>query len=187
MPGHDGLDPEPLPQTGVDLSLEIAERHLRRGLEIVHKAGEPGGVYLLELQRACVVVLVALGACQLVAQVGELAHDALNLAPNALGGFPRLEAQVRINGGAQDLAHLVLASLSVLDNASVVAVDGVRLSLELLDAPQRLLVALPTGEGLVEDLNLPPQDGRSEEHTSELQSRQYLVCRLLLEKKNTLP
>src|SRR3712207_8538621 len=28
-----------------------------------------------------------------------------------------------------------------------------------------------------------PADGRSEEHTSELQSRQYLVCRLLLEKK----
>src|SRR3712207_6903053 len=27
-------------------------------------------------------------------------------------------------------------------------------------------------------------DLRSEEHTSELQSRQYLVCRLLLEKKN---
>src|SRR3712207_8499179 len=31
-----------------------------------------------------------------------------------------------------------------------------------------------------------PRSGlRSEEHTSELQSRQYLVCRLLLEKKNT--
>src|SRR3712207_7798519 len=28
-------------------------------------------------------------------------------------------------------------------------------------------------------------DRRSEEHTSELQSRQYLVCRLLLEKKKT--
>src|SRR3712207_7646719 len=28
-----------------------------------------------------------------------------------------------------------------------------------------------------------PAAGRSEEHTSELQSRQYLVCRLLLEKK----
>src|SRR3712207_9008180 len=28
-----------------------------------------------------------------------------------------------------------------------------------------------------------PGAGRSEEHTSELQSRQYLVCRLLLEKK----
>src|SRR3712207_6925071 len=36
-------------------------------------------------------------------------------------------------------------------------------------------------------LSAPPLDGamfvRSEEHTSELQSRQYLVCRLLLEKK----
>src|SRR3712207_7884908 len=30
-------------------------------------------------------------------------------------------------------------------------------------------------------------DVRSEEHTSELQSRQYLVCRLLLEKKKTSP
>src|SRR3712207_8398170 len=34
----------------------------------------------------------------------------------------------------------------------------------------------------------PSQHGppRSEEHTSELQSRQYLVCRLLLEKKKNL-
>src|SRR2546430_13513682 len=30
-----------------------------------------------------------------------------------------------------------------------------------------------------------PQDERSEEHTSELQSQSNLVCRLLLEKKNT--
>src|SRR3712207_8911032 len=34
------------------------------------------------------------------------------------------------------------------------------------------------------DVVVAPADGRrSEEHTSELQSRQYLVCRLLLEKK----
>src|SRR3712207_7938524 len=32
----------------------------------------------------------------------------------------------------------------------------------------------------------PKADSRSEEHTSELQSRQYLVCRLLLEKKQYL-
>src|SRR5258707_7763479 len=32
----------------------------------------------------------------------------------------------------------------------------------------------------------PPNWSRSEEHTSELQSRQYLVCRLLLEKKNEI-
>src|SRR3712207_6946581 len=30
-------------------------------------------------------------------------------------------------------------------------------------------------------------ENRSEEHTSELQSRQYLVCRLLLEKKKNTP
>src|SRR5258707_7476507 len=30
---------------------------------------------------------------------------------------------------------------------------------------------------------VPSQISRSEEHTSELQSRQYIVCRLLLEKK----
>src|SRR3712207_7428345 len=33
----------------------------------------------------------------------------------------------------------------------------------------------------------PPLTTRSEEHTSELQSRQYLVCRLLLEKKKPPP
>src|SRR3712207_8852597 len=33
------------------------------------------------------------------------------------------------------------------------------------------------------DVPLLPRLQRSEEHTSELQSRQYLVCRLLLEKK----
>src|SRR5687767_15410935 len=31
-----------------------------------------------------------------------------------------------------------------------------------------------------------PEDGRSEEHTSELQSLAYLVCRLLLEKKKKI-
>src|SRR5690606_40499509 len=33
--------------------------------------------------------------------------------------------------------------------------------------------------------SVPVHDVRSEEHTSELQSRENLVCRLLLEKKNT--
>src|SRR3712207_6846065 len=37
------------------------------------------------------------------------------------------------------------------------------------------------GEG---DKQVGARPPRSEEHTSELQSRQYLVCRLLLEKKN---
>src|SRR5205823_14602369 len=33
------------------------------------------------------------------------------------------------------------------------------------------------------EMDLPARDSRSEEHTSELQSLAYLVCRLLLEKK----
>src|SRR3712207_8555235 len=43
------------------------------------------------------------------------------------------------------------------------------------------LVGVENGAAAVDENAGPP--GRSEEHTSELQSRQYLVCRLLLEKK----
>src|SRR5258707_2254118 len=41
---------------------------------------------------------------------------------------------------------------------------------------------LPAGQAAVEAVS-GGRSCRSEEHTSELQSRQYLVCRLLLEKK----
>src|SRR3712207_9375836 len=46
----------------------------------------------------------------------------------------------------------------------------------------------PSGDGASCQPTRPPcaRCRRSEEHTSELQSRQYLVCRLLLEKKKTL-
>src|SRR3712207_7560489 len=66
-------------------------------------------------------------------------------------------------------------------------------------APERPLRAAPRGGpgdrivNLTSGQSLGPMTGelayaatkgaRSEEHTSELQSRQYLVCRLLLEKK----
>src|SRR3712207_7639235 len=42
---------------------------------------------------------------------------------------------------------------------------------------------LPEGETLATMVDPEQTVPRSEEHTSELQSRQYLVCRLLLEKK----
>src|SRR5256884_4829576 len=47
-------------------------------------------------------------------------------------------------------------------------------------APQ-LLLRMPAH---VQDLEIGDARVRSEEHTSELQSRLHLVCRLLLEKKN---
>src|SRR3712207_7182529 len=68
--------------------------------------------------------------------------------------------------------------------------------------PRGRAVGLPRSDGAGQGVGSPPgpaatthadsaaaRHRRSEEHTSELQSRQYLVCRLLLEKKkkhNTL-
>src|SRR5947209_14446519 len=43
-----------------------------------------------------------------------------------------------------------------------------------------------TGEGASTGTAVLPVLSRSEEHTSELQSRPYLVCRLLLEKENVV-
>src|SRR5690606_40609169 len=90
------------------------------------------------------------------------------------------------------ITHLLLATktLHVLD-----ALDSVR---HLIDAQTRL-VMLQNGLRLQRELSaawgaqrvfcLSTTHGawrreRSEEHTSELQSRENLVCRLLLEKKN---
>src|SRR5438445_9677977 len=42
------------------------------------------------------------------------------------------------------------------------------------------------GVSPIPDQGKTPPRVRSEEHTSELQSRQYLVCRLLLEKKKSI-
>src|SRR5258707_7256063 len=44
---------------------------------------------------------------------------------------------------------------------------------------------LEATEFLLDKLRATKNNDRSEEHTSELQSRQYLVCRLLLVKKET--
>src|SRR3712207_8853674 len=52
----------------------------------------------------------------------------------------------------------------------------------LLQRRRRGLRPAPAGP-LAPVVRLPRGLPRSEEHTSELQSRQYLVCRLLLEKK----
>src|SRR3712207_6710857 len=65
----------------------------------------------------------------------------------------------------------------LLDEAGDDAVGRGRLGAAVFDAPFRLL-------GVVDELlEVAHRQRRSEEHTSELQSRQYLVCRLLLEKK----
>src|SRR3712207_8101598 len=74
------------------------------------------------------------------------------------------------------------AALPIWAVRRLVGVGGV-IQVEFGVAPARI--------GLVEDRRVEPfgqraVPARSEEHTSELQSRQYLVCRLLLEKKKNI-
>src|SRR3712207_8093405 len=72
-------------------------------------------------------------------------------------------------------------ALPIFDELGQVAGD-VRDLLEVVQQEQRPVVAHGGGDRVGRLLpGLAPR--RSEEHTSELQSRQYLVCRLLLEKK----
>src|SRR3712207_7472449 len=56
----------------------------------------------------------------------------------------------------------------------------------VLREKRRLVLRVAQDEGEARRLEVVAAPApRSEEHTSELQSRQYLVCRLLLEKKKT--
>src|SRR3712207_8848039 len=59
--------------------------------------------------------------------------------------------------------------------------EGVATGIAHGPEPEREAVLRARGQRVVGGAHAAP---RSEEHTSELQSRQYLVCRLLLEKKN---
>src|SRR5258707_7804428 len=66
--------------------------------------------------------------------------------------------------------------VNVIERAQILAEDNL---ITIDDLPENLIVESPPAP------REPPAGDRrrSEEHTSELQSRQYLVCRLLLEKK----
>src|SRR3712207_7663427 len=55
----------------------------------------------------------------------------------------------------------------------------------MIEVQKNLKALLDDGVGLAVLHVGDEADARSEENTSELQSRQYLVCRLLLEKKTT--
>src|SRR3712207_8307244 len=67
-------------------------------------------------------------------------------------------------------------------NANYVGGDIAAGAPDLLQVLFRPIIAVDPYRANAEGLYL-----RSEEHTSELQSRQYLVCRLLLEKKKNNP
>src|SRR3712207_8443977 len=68
------------------------------------------------------------------------------------------------------------------DDARRAVLAGLDLVVALRDARERLTDRF----GVALEVRIGIHTGRSEEHTSELQSRQYLVCRLLLEKNKTI-
>src|SRR3712207_7104384 len=88
-----------------------------------------------------------------------------------------------------DTATTEIYTLSLHD-ALPISTKGPRLTGELSFAG-RYLVLIPFGDKVSVSSKIKSGEERarlkrSEEHTSELQSRQYLVCRLLLEKKKPI-
>src|SRR3712207_8574568 len=79
-----------------------------------------------------------------------------------------------------DTATTEIYTLSLHDALPIYRLAEAGWEVLLLEAQPKI------GGAVASDRELHPDfvHDRSEEHTSELQSRQYLVCRLLLEKKN---
>src|SRR3712207_8455993 len=86
---------------------------------------------------------------------------------------------VSLSKGLERGTHLRMTEVikDVLPGRPAAALTGPNLAKEVM-AGQAAATVIAT-----EDLTVAT---RSEEHTSELQSRQYLVCRLLLEKKKRI-
>src|SRR5438445_8850462 len=102
--------------------------------------------------------------------------------------------QLVIEGVATDPKHPVLAELAGRLHRHHLGAMTFRRGVEAAEVAAVLKALAVDAERRGQPLGLGPPEGlrawahvqlRSEEHTSELQSRQYLVCRLLLEKKKT--
>src|SRR3712207_8987777 len=83
---------------------------------------------------------------------------------------------------SQREAHLLVVRVGQPELLAQVLAAGPKLS------ARRQRLVLDTRQVGLDDVggsDVGDGGARSEEHTSELQSRQYIVCRILLEKKNT--
>src|SRR3712207_8177572 len=95
----------------------------------------------------------------------------------------RVRAVRRRSWSAEDKLRIVRETLEPGAVAKAVA-DRHGISTGLLFTWRKQLLA--TAMSGFATVQVVPDVPRSEEHTSELQSRQYLVCRLLLEKKKQI-
>src|ERR1035437_7815657 len=115
-------------------------------------------------------------------------HEAARfVADHGQSNLPQTAAELRRLPGIGAYTAAAVASIAHGERVAVVAgnVDGVLCRMEGWKAGSRVGGGSQVRrkiEALAAELVCPERPGdRSEEHTSELQSRQYLVCRLLLE------
>src|SRR3712207_2711386 len=102
----------------------------------------------------------------------HLMEKGVNLYLNrAVASFEKTDdgLKVCLKDGHSIAADVVILSIGVRPETSLARAAGLTIG--------------ETGGIAVNDYLQTSDEARSEEHTSELQSRQYLVCRLLLEKK----
>src|SRR5690349_15298615 len=111
-------------------------------------------------------------------------NEPLLYAGNALGGTPpRLTLfAVMFRLFHHHAATTPIYTLSLHDALPIFLVEVLGQDVHLLLVLARLSPELDLGDRLVRE-GVGHDERRSEEHTSELQSRRELVCRLLLEKK----
>src|SRR2546422_1250911 len=111
-------------------------------------------------------------------------HDGDHHGSTALGRAPDVERARHLFDavGLDQVADLHVVEVLNADAALEALANLAHVVLEALERPDRPFVHLDA----VADHPHPRRSGRSEEHTSELQSRLHLVCRLLLEKKKKI-
>src|SRR3712207_4969454 len=124
------------------------------------------------------------------------------IADVVLGELDRLRGGLQLIASENFTSPAVLAALgSTLSNKYAEGYPGKRYYGGCAEVDKAETIGIERAKELfgAEHANLQPHSGasaniavygaflqRSEEHTSELQSRQYLVCRLLLEKKKKI-
>src|SRR2546425_4989963 len=126
------------------------------------------------------LTLTLLAALTLVALPG-----ASNLAAQGSKGTIKIATQSPLSGGQAALGEGIKlgAQLAIEKFRGNLTKMGYKVDLVPFDDQAKPDVGVANAKNIIADKDILAVIGRSEEHTSELQSLAYLVCRLLLEKK----
>src|SRR5690349_22695437 len=127
-------------------------------------------VLLSSIEGAAVTAVKIEGVLHEFQSIPGVVEDATDIILNLK------QVPFKLNGDGPKAIYLKAEQPGVITSAMIEA-DG---DVEILD---KTVYIATVSEGGKLDMEMRLKRGRSEEHTSELQSRRDLVCRLLLEKK----